>query len=156
MWLETGRWFSPVSSTNKSDRHNITAILFKVALNSITLTYRKTLWKWYCLFQWHQCGYSEVVNRRKTDNTISKVFFCTLGLCCLTPLWTILQLYCGGQIFFVDHCFSFCPFSFGNSIVCHSVIYDFRSPSGRRGRDRMVVGFTTIFAISAYHHSSCE
>jgi hypothetical protein len=27
---------------------------------------------------------------------------------------------------------------------------------GRRGRDRMVVGFTTICAISAYHHSPCE
>ena len=26
----------------------------------------------------------------------------------------------------------------------------------RRGRDRMVVGFTTIYAISANHHSSCE
>ena len=24
------------------------------------------------------------------------------------------------------------------------------------GRDRMVVGFTTIYAISAYHHYSCE
>jgi hypothetical protein len=23
---------------------------------------------------------------------------------------------------------------------------------GRRGRDRMVVGFTTIYAISTYHH----
>ena len=36
------------------------------------------------------------------------------------------------------------------------MIYDFSSPSGRRGRDRMVVGFTTTFAISAYHNSSCE
>jgi hypothetical protein len=27
---------------------------------------------------------------------------------------------------------------------------------GRRGRDRMVVGFTTTYAISAYHHQSCE
>jgi hypothetical protein len=26
----------------------------------------------------------------------------------------------------------------------------------RRGRDRMVVGFTTIYAISAYHHWCCE
>jgi uncharacterized membrane protein len=26
----------------------------------------------------------------------------------------------------------------------------------RRGRDRMVVGFTTTYAISAYHHWSCE
>ena len=27
---------------------------------------------------------------------------------------------------------------------------------GRRGRDRMVVGFTTTYAISAYHHWWCE
>jgi hypothetical protein len=27
---------------------------------------------------------------------------------------------------------------------------------GRRGRDRMVVGFTTTYAISAYHQRSCE
>ena len=26
---------------------------------------------------------------------------------------------------------------------------------GCRGRDRMVVGFTTTYAISAYHHKSC-
>ena len=25
-------------------------------------------------------------------------------------------------------------------------------PRGRRGRDRMVVGFTNTYAISAYHH----
>jgi len=27
---------------------------------------------------------------------------------------------------------------------------------GRRGRDRMVVGFTSACEISAYHHLSCE
>jgi len=27
---------------------------------------------------------------------------------------------------------------------------------GRRSRDRMIVGFTTIYAISVYHHYSCE
>ena len=26
----------------------------------------------------------------------------------------------------------------------------------RCGRDRKVVGFTTLYAISAYHHKSCE
>jgi len=26
------------------------------------------------------------------------------------------------------------------------------TPGGRRVRDRMVVGFTTTYAISAYHH----
>jgi hypothetical protein len=35
--LATGRWFSPgppVSSTNKTDRHDIPEILLKVALNT--------------------------------------------------------------------------------------------------------------------------
>ena len=31
----------------------------------------------------------------------------------------------------------------------------FNSWRGRRGRDNMVVGFTTTCAISAYHHESC-
>ena len=40
-WLVAGQWFSPgtpVSSTNETDRHNITEILLKVALNTITIT----------------------------------------------------------------------------------------------------------------------
>jgi hypothetical protein len=40
-WLATGQWFSPgppVSSNNKTDRHDITEILLKVALNTINLT----------------------------------------------------------------------------------------------------------------------
>ena len=39
--LEEGQWFSlgtPVSSTNKTDRHDIHEIFLKVALNTITLT----------------------------------------------------------------------------------------------------------------------
>jgi hypothetical protein len=38
-WLAAGRWLSlgtPVSSINKTDRHDITEILLKVALNTIT------------------------------------------------------------------------------------------------------------------------
>ena len=38
--LKAGQWFSlgtPVSSTNKTDRHDITEILLNVALNTITL-----------------------------------------------------------------------------------------------------------------------
>jgi len=35
-WLATGQWFSPVSSNNKTDDHDITEILLKVALNIIT------------------------------------------------------------------------------------------------------------------------
>jgi hypothetical protein len=40
-YLAAGRWFSPgtlVSSTNKTDRHNINEILLKVVLNTISLT----------------------------------------------------------------------------------------------------------------------
>ena len=35
MWIVTGRWFS---STNKTDRQDITEILLKVALNTINQT----------------------------------------------------------------------------------------------------------------------
>ena len=41
LWLATGRWFSsctPVSSTNKTDRHDIPEILLKVALKTIKQT----------------------------------------------------------------------------------------------------------------------
>ena len=40
-WLATGLWFSqgtPVSSTNKTDHHDIAEILLKVALNTIKQT----------------------------------------------------------------------------------------------------------------------
>jgi len=40
-WLATGWWFSqcpPVSFINKTDRHDITEILLKVALNTIKQT----------------------------------------------------------------------------------------------------------------------
>ena len=38
-WLAEGRWFSsdiPVSSSNKTDHHDIAEILLKVTLSSIT------------------------------------------------------------------------------------------------------------------------
>ena len=38
-----GRCLTSVSSTNKTDRHNITEILLKVALNTITLTHIFTI-----------------------------------------------------------------------------------------------------------------
>jgi len=40
-WLVVGRWFSPgtpVSSTNKTDRQDITELLLKVEINTIALT----------------------------------------------------------------------------------------------------------------------
>jgi hypothetical protein len=48
-WLSlvTGRWFSLgtlVSSTNKTDHHDITELLLKVVLNTITLAYFQVIW----------------------------------------------------------------------------------------------------------------
>jgi hypothetical protein len=40
-WLAVGLWFSPISSTNKTDCHDVTEILLKVVLSTITLT----LWR---------------------------------------------------------------------------------------------------------------
>ena len=69
-WLATGWWFSPgtpVSSTNKTDHHDITEILLKVVLNTIKQTNKHTwiskLPFWfrfhisvrYCLLQLSKC-----------------------------------------------------------------------------------------------------
>ena len=42
-WLSTDRWFSPVSSTNITDRNDITEILLKVALITINQTNRTSV-----------------------------------------------------------------------------------------------------------------
>jgi hypothetical protein len=52
-WLATGQWFSPgtpVSSTNKTDLHDITEIVLKVALNTINQTNLK----------WRRCAYKVI------------------------------------------------------------------------------------------------
>jgi hypothetical protein len=43
-WRATGRWFSPGPpvSSNKTDRHDLTEILLKVALNTIKQTNKQT------------------------------------------------------------------------------------------------------------------
>jgi succinylarginine dihydrolase len=39
LWQVVGRWLSPVSSTNKTDSHDIIEALLKVALNTIANQY---------------------------------------------------------------------------------------------------------------------
>ena len=36
------------------------------------------------------------------------------------------------------------------------IFHAFSPTSGRRGRDRMIVGFLTTYPINAYHHYRCE
>jgi hypothetical protein len=50
-----GLWFSPGSSINKTDRHDITEILLKVALNTITLI---LTFEW--MFVFTKCFYLHV------------------------------------------------------------------------------------------------
>jgi len=38
------------------------------------------------------------------------------------------------------------------TFVCQLNTFDKKTGRGHRGRERMVVGFTTTYAISAYHH----
>ena len=57
-WLATGRPFSPgtpVSSTNKANRHDITEILLKVALNTMTLTLKIKINMWFSIntYPWY-------------------------------------------------------------------------------------------------------
>jgi hypothetical protein len=64
-WLVTGRWFSPgtpFSSTNKTDCHDITEILLKVALNTMTLT---PLLLVNLIFEWHVWYFSISCNAAK-------------------------------------------------------------------------------------------
>jgi hypothetical protein len=67
--LATGRWFSsgtPVSSCNKTDLHDITEILLKVALNTINLPKASKLTENHknIFFQYHNLIY-KVVSEKK-------------------------------------------------------------------------------------------
>jgi hypothetical protein len=60
-FLTTSRWVSsspPISSTNKTDRHDIAEILLKVALNTIKQTNKHVQCILYCLwFVWYSSLY---------------------------------------------------------------------------------------------------
>jgi hypothetical protein len=58
-WFVTGRWFSPVSSTNKTDLYDIIEILLKVVLNTINLTPLLLT----CFIRWIGCNYNYMMYR---------------------------------------------------------------------------------------------
>ena len=51
---------------------------------------------------------------------------------------------------FLEHLFNIAQY------ISRKLSHDTLFVGGHRGRDRMVVGFITICANSAYHHYSCE
>ena len=89
VWRKTSRWFCPgppVSSTNKTYRHDITEILLKVALNTIKQTNKQTsmqclLEDWLILVWWTMYLLSD-----------SAIMFRHFGLLAVTDFWIISLL----------------------------------------------------------------
>ena len=97
---------SVVSSTNKTDHHDIAEILLKVVLNVI----------------------NQEISRQFTKTGIQKCYPSaapefTLGFSRVRVAPSLVLYVC-----FVDHCLYFCTFSFGHCVVCSSSIYGFWLP----------------------------
>ena len=74
-WLATGHWFSPgppVFSNNKTDHHDITEILLKVALNTIKQTYSKQCIK-KIIFTPNKGNCNQIWNKAQKDYTKWKI-----------------------------------------------------------------------------------
>ena len=111
-WLAAGWWFSPglpVSSSNKTDRHNITEILLKVALKTIKPTNQTTYHQWSYEFQsrsWHG------------------VFDTTLGDKVGQWLATGQWFSAGPSIYFLFSNYS--PFNIWSFTLCNIIFFIFR------------------------------
>ena len=70
----SGRWFSPVSSTNKTDRYDITDILLKVALKTISRWYDTYIIDLHLLTKQNDLCHSGSVS----FTSITKIYMCVL------------------------------------------------------------------------------
>jgi hypothetical protein len=93
-WLATGRWFSlgpPVFSTNKTDHHDITEILLKVALNTIRQTKQKIILRQNKLT--FKYGNSYMICRFIISyGSLINNFLCNQCLISPLPLWVRIPL----------------------------------------------------------------
>jgi hypothetical protein len=86
MWLATGQLFSPgtlLSSTNKTDHHDIAEILLKLALSTITLTPSTRILVYYSfsIYEWIRCRTIKNIkyffSNLTTGNTVINMFHVT-------------------------------------------------------------------------------
>ena len=78
-WLATGRRLSPgppVASTNKTDRHDITEILLKVAINTIKQSNKHNLFH---IFLWLWASYTNKTDRHDITEIFLKVALNTIN-----------------------------------------------------------------------------
>ena len=85
-----GRWFSPctpVSSTNKTDHHDIAEILLKVELNTIPLSpHTYSLWGTRLLSSLNYNSNCEIKNINKRLGSLNLIFF-------LIFIWIFCRVY---------------------------------------------------------------
>jgi hypothetical protein len=102
-WLATGRWFSPdipVSSTNKTDHHDITEMLFKVALNAIKPTQSEITFQ----VDSDQRGITLMILCEIFTNSCLHLF----NLYWISSMFRCLKVKTGSIIFFSFVLFGFC------------------------------------------------
>ena len=83
-----------------------------------------------------------------TSNDMSLAATCVTTVLDQQPYWWTVNL---GKTYTIDY---ITIYSRGDCCSAYISIYIYIE--GRRGRDRIVVGFTTSYGISAYHHQRCE
>ena len=110
-----GRWYFPgipVSSTNKTDHHDLKEILLKVALDTITSTLS------------HSTDSRDNATRGSLLWAVFQYNVITCKVSVLVGFVLLKKLGFSAQ-YSVDHCLSFCSFPFVNCIVFPSSNYGF-------------------------------
>jgi hypothetical protein len=112
-WLATGRWFPPgcpVSSTNKTDCHDITEILLKVPLNTIKETNKQiyifNVWTVVlAVYIWLSCLY--VLTFYFLLLAVYVLFSCLYGQFTYISLWSLcfMTRHFGGIFWMFKHVF---------------------------------------------------
>ena len=110
-WLATCRWFSPNSSTNKTECHNITEILLKVALNTINQTKPSSVCGFWILIWYFKLFLKPIIynipsvtltNLRVREMKYQHFFMRSLRFLYMVRKWNLIQAFCDGWGSFLE------------------------------------------------------